>query len=157
MNRKDSTSKETLSAEEILNLTEARPFEPTTSAANPARDGTIYLGISPETDRPLYAMPYDIDGFHSWYEAEELASQQSFGGHGDWRLPTKAELNLLYARRDDLGLIHRRDRDAYWSLTGNDRFGGRDGNAAWALRFNDGSKSTYFKVGNYRVRCVRSS
>ena len=132
------------------------PGEPPMIICRQPTDGSVCVGVSPDTGRPLFVMPVDLEGFHTWNAANDLSKLQTFGGHADWRLPTKLELPLLYRHRDLIRAQHRRERDAYWSRTGNHRNGGSDGNAAWCLNFGTGAIGTYFKAGHYRARLVRS-
>jgi hypothetical protein len=60
-------------------------------------DGTIYAGISPDTGKPMYATPADAPLTMTFNEAAEhakTANSQKACGHRDWRVPTKAELNV---------------------------------------------------------------
>jgi hypothetical protein len=64
---------------------------------------------------------------------------------GDWRLPTKEELTLLYLRRSVVGFFAK---DLYWSST--------DGIInAYALNFKNGEDG-FYNIGSYaRVRAIR--
>lgn len=113
-------------------------------------DGTIYVGLSPNNGRPLYAMPEDLidrnDCRHDWAYAQRRASEQTFGGHTDWRVPTKEELDLLYQNRSVIGGLY----GDYWSSS---EFAGALG---WSHSFNFGHQFEYAKNFGLRVRCVRS-
>src|SRR5689334_12641709 len=63
-------------------------------------DGTIFVGISPKTQQPMYATPADAPLRMTWEEAMKYAARLDAHGHRDWRVPTKAELNLLWENRD---------------------------------------------------------
>ncbi len=67
--------------------------------------------------------------------------------YGDWYLPSKYELNLLYAQKTVVGGFAV---NGYWSSTEN------AGNNAWAQYFNDGSQHSDFKGYTYGVRAVRA-
>jgi hypothetical protein len=43
-------------------------------------DGIIYAGISPDTGKPLYALPADASLSMKWKQAMEYAA--NFEGHG---------------------------------------------------------------------------
>jgi hypothetical protein len=102
-------------------------------------DGTVYVGISPNSGRPLYAMPADLPGYHDWQGAQTAATAQTFAGHTDWRLPTKQELNMLYCLREAIGGFKR---DYYGS------------SSEWKQDFTNSHQGCY--DFNVCVRCVRT-
>src|SRR5262249_41064456 len=59
-------------------------------------DGTIYAGISPDTDKPMYTPPVNAPRRMKWQEASDYAKGLNAHGHNDWRLPTRGELNVLF-------------------------------------------------------------
>gem|GEM_PF-1775378 len=64
-----------------------------------------------------------------------------------WRLPTKAELQLLYDNRD-LIFRNRDDSNGYWGVD-------EEGDQAWSFSTWGGSKGYYYpKSGTARVRAV---
>jgi hypothetical protein len=67
--------------------------------------------------------------------------------YGDWYLPSKYELNLLYLQRNVVGgfII-----GYYWSSTENDNFN------AWNQGFPNSAQDAYLKLNNYHVRPVRA-
>jgi Protein of unknown function (DUF1566) len=65
----------------------------------------------------------------------------------DWRLPTSAELLLLYTHRKFIGGF---TDDDYWSATE------QDVNSAWIQGFRTGDQDRYNKYSKLRVRSVRS-
>jgi hypothetical protein len=67
--------------------------------------------------------------------------------YGDWYLPSKYELNLLYLQRTVVGGFAN---DYYWSSTD-------DGNAsAWGQNFTNGGQLANLKLTNSYVRAVRA-
>ena len=80
-----------------------KPTEPKIGIEMP--DGTIYVGISPETNKPMYAVPVDANLLLTFNQAKEYASKLDAHGYQDWRLPTKAELNVLFNNRADIGWL----------------------------------------------------
>jgi hypothetical protein len=79
--------------------------------------------------------------------AAQLCANYQGGGYGDWYLPSKYELNLLYAQKVAVGIIG----DVYWSST---EFNGVD---AWHQFFGDGSQSpNFYKFSTYKVRAIRA-
>lgn len=78
----------------------SEPIEPSSGAR--MSDGTIYAGISPDTNKPMYAMPADAPLTMTFNEAADYAkklNREKYLGHDDWHVPTKAELNLLFNSR----------------------------------------------------------
>lgn len=79
---------------------EMRPAanDPAPQIGDVMEDGTIYAGTSPETGEALYVMPQDAPLKMTWKRASEFADELStFAAYGckDWRLPTRAEVEVL--------------------------------------------------------------
>ena len=72
-------------------------------------DGTVFAGISPETSKPMYATPADapltrmFNKARTFNKAQKYAAKLNAHGHKDWRVPTKAELNVLFNNRAAIG------------------------------------------------------
>ncbi|MBK6834642.1 MAG: DUF1566 domain-containing protein [Bacteroidetes bacterium] len=67
--------------------------------------------------------------------------------YGDWYLPSKYELNLLYLQKIAVGGFASA---YYWSSTEYDN------NYAWSQAFNSGFQDGYNKFATFRVRAVRA-
>lgn len=67
--------------------------------------------------------------------------------YGDWYLPSKYELNLLYLQRTVVGGFAN---DYYWSSTEY------DSSIAWSQSFGSGAQDYYIKGGPTNVRAVRA-
>jgi len=67
--------------------------------------------------------------------------------YGDWYLPSKYELNLLYLQKDVVGGFANSD---YWSSSDYDAFN------AWSQYFSGGVQYNYFKSNTFYVRAVRA-
>src|SRR5947209_19638573 len=66
-------------------------------------DGSVYAGISPDTNEPMYATPADAPLTMKWKQAMEFAARLDAHGHQDWHVPTKSELNVLFQNRAAIG------------------------------------------------------
>lgn len=111
-------------------------------------DGTIYAGVSPDTGQPLCAMPFDMGDPHSWGDAKALATRQTFANKMDWRLPTKAELAVLYENRS---VIDGFKEGFYWAATESNCA------SAWCQSFSNGRVDESNKLNFSRVRYVRTA
>jgi hypothetical protein len=80
------------------------------------------------------------------YAAQICANYQG-GNYGDWYLPSKHELNLLYSQKGAVGVF---PGSWYWSSTefGNDN--------AWRQDFANGNHKATNKINTYNVRAVRA-
>jgi hypothetical protein len=67
--------------------------------------------------------------------------------YGDWYLPSKYELNLLYLKRTTVGNFAA---DKYWSSSESDK------DKAWSINFNTSSDSAEDKTNKNRVRAIRN-
>ena len=118
-------------------------------------DGTIYAGISPETNKPMYATPADAPLTMTFNEATEYAAKLDAHGHRDWRVPTKAELNVLFNNRAAIGefnLTGSVPAGWYWtSSQGN----GWEVQFVRDQRFSDGYQGIDGPDGHSSLRCVR--
>jgi len=139
-----------------------RPFEqpPTLVAGASAEalkvgastpDGSVYAGVSPDTGKPMFATPKDVPMHCNFNQAADYAATLNAHGHKDWRVPTKAELNVLFGNRAAIGGFDTTGSNPagwYWSSSrGNDN--------AWAQRFSDGYQYTSFRYYASSLRCVR--
>ena len=80
------------------------------------------------------------------YAAGVCANYQG-GGYGDWYLPSKYELNLLYQQRTAVGGFAS---DYYWSSSENDY------SFAWVQNFANGNQFYDGKGTTYYVRAIRA-
>jgi hypothetical protein len=117
-------------------------------------DGTIYAGISPRTNRPMYATAVDAPLTMTFQEATDYAAQLDAHGHRDWRLPTKTELNELFNNRAAIGgfnLTGAVPAGWYWSSSQK-----KVKWSTWSQRFRDGFQydRTTQGIGS-SLRCVR--
>ena len=87
-------------------------------------------------------------GIESNYAAQACANYKG-GGYGDWYLPSKDELNLLYQQKNAVGFFFSAD---YWSSTESTEFS----ESAWAQNFGNGAQFSELKVNTKRVRAIRA-
>ncbi|TVR68638.1 MAG: DUF1566 domain-containing protein [Spirochaetaceae bacterium] len=84
----------------------------------------------------------------SWTDAFDLARRYRQGGYSDWRLPSRSELQWMYAQRNRIPNIASA---RYWSMEENNRF------TAWNLNFLTGQESSALKgLLSGRARVVRT-
>jgi len=80
--------------------------------------------------------------------AAQFCNDMVFGGHDDWYLPSRDELNKLYINRLAIGGFAL--DGYYWSSTE------RSIDQAWIQSFITGGQSTYVKYKFFHIRAVRS-
>jgi hypothetical protein len=115
-------------------------------------DGTIYAGLSPETNQPMYTMPADAPLTMTFNQAKGYAAQLDAHGHTDWRVPTKAEMNVLFNNRAAIGGFNTTESASdpagwYWSAKSYTW-------TAWGQRFSDGCQGNPDKGNHSSVRLV---
>ena len=114
-------------------------------------DGSIYAGVSPDTGKPMYAMRRDAPMHGNFNQSADYAASVDVHGKKDWRVPTKAELSVLFENRAAIGGFDTTGADSagwYWSSS-------RNLVTAWAQRFSDGDHLANFKSFQSALRCVR--
>jgi hypothetical protein len=80
--------------------------------------------------------------------AAEIANAYTYGGYGDWFLPSKGELNLLYQQKNVVGGFAS---GIYWSSSEYNSYD------AWQQHFTNGGQLFNFKNDDARrVRAVRA-
>lgn len=118
-------------------------------------DGTICLGISPNTRKPFYVAAADELLRMAWNDAMKAASESTVMGLSGWRLPTRAELNVIHENKSKGALKGTFNETGsifagrYWSSTENDF------DEANAQRFSDGHRDWHGKYDRLSVRLVR--
>jgi hypothetical protein len=114
-------------------------------------DGTVYAGISPDTGEAMYATPGDEPLTYTFNQAQKYAEKLDAHGHKDWRVPTKAELNVLFQNRAAIGGFNISGNPSEgWYLASSQG----DGKGAWGQRFSDG-RQHYLEDYDSSLRCVR--
>lgn len=79
--------------------------------------------------------------------AAKMAARYQADGYGDWYLPSKTELNIMYQLKDVIGGF---DKDMYWSSTElNVGFCWGQNFSGYGGQYNQNKSSAYF------VRCIR--
>ena len=115
-------------------------------------DGTVYAGLSPDTNKPMYTTPADAPLTYNFNQAQKYAAKLDAHGHTDWRVPTKGELNVLFQNRDAIGgfdIYGSQPAGWYWSSSQVNNF------VAWDQRFSDGDQGIDLKRDGSSLRCVR--
>jgi hypothetical protein len=113
-------------------------------------DGTIFAGISPDTGRPMYATPEDAPLTVTFNEARTYAEELHAHSCGDWRIPTRAELNVLFQNRAAIGNFDTSGTAGWhWSSSRRDEYN------TWGQCFSDGNQSNGYNGNQSPLRCVR--
>jgi hypothetical protein len=89
----------------------------------------------------IEVFPYDL-GIMPWQESVEACQKLE----GDWRLPTRSELNLLFINRDNSFSF----TNSYWSSTTG------DDETIWVQQFFYGSQMLADKSKLFNIRPVRN-
>jgi hypothetical protein len=149
-------------ANQVLSTTGSGTLTWTTPSAGGSGGGTYTIGLNSDlggyvfflsTDfkHGLVAETIDQSTSSTWYDAEDkISNQANHSTNGkkftDWRLPTKHELNLMYAASNS---IFSFTSAFYWSSTEN------DSTNAW-YQFPSGSPFSTSKNNPNYVRAVRA-
>jgi hypothetical protein len=118
-------------------------------------DGTVYAGLS-DTGGPMYTPPADTPLTMTFNDAAVYTKKlnaKKYLGHDDWRVPTKAELNVLFNNRAAIGgfdVSGSYPAGRYWSATPYCEF-----IFVWDQRFNDGAQDGRNEYNHASVRLVR--
>lgn len=116
-------------------------------------DGTLHIGISPDTGQTIHALPNDLSPHPFDFclirgtDLDELVRSVACCGYTDWRIPSPSELTLMCRDRDE---IRGFGSEWYWTscLTGP--------STRTAIRFPDGlSHTAYLINAKARLRLVR--
>jgi hypothetical protein len=116
-------------------------------------DGTVYAGVSPDTGRSMYTTPGDAPLTYSFRQAARYARKLDAYGHHDWRVPTQAELNVLFQNRAAIGGF-----DTTGSVrTGCYQSSSREllGMLVWRQYFSDGEQLATDRGRQRALRCIR--
>jgi hypothetical protein len=101
---------------EIAKPPEPKENEPPNIGDN-MPDGTVYAGISPETNRQMYTIPASSSVTRAFNDARKYVNDLNAHQHQDWRMPTKAELQVLFNSRSAIGGFNQTHTTGnhYWS------------------------------------------
>ncbi len=131
-----------------------------------ADDGAIYVGISPDTKKPMYAAPADEPLLMSFNEASERARELSKMTGKIYSLPSKNELNMLFNACEKgalKGTFNLSSSGRYLSSSshriaiGDQRAGAySEFGGYWSQRFSDGDQHHYCRENTkLSIRLVR--
>lgn len=121
-------------------------------------DGSIFAGISPETKRPMFVLPKDESLRMSFNAAQKHARNVDECGHKDWRLPTPAELHVLYTNKDKgylKGSFNQNKKDPKSWYVASPQFHGYNDEPN-EQNFSDGKRDWNLIGGYGSIRLVRS-
>ncbi len=111
--------------------------------------GGIVFYVEGSGKHGLVAAETDQSASADWEAAINICSELELNGHGDWYLPPKYELNLMYMNLHLKGLGGFA-ADWYWSSTEVDDV------SAWLQNFGNGNQNNSYKGLNVHVRAVRA-
>jgi len=120
-------------------------------------DGTVYAGISPDFNKPLFVLPSDAPLNMTWQQAASYAAGLEGADHAKatFRLPTDRELGLIFRNKAAIGGFHETNDmtpDAvYWSSD----YAASDSDSLRVHHFGEGQIFTAEKTEQHRVRLVR--
>ena len=118
-------------------------------------DGTIYAGISPTSNKPMFAAATDERGPMTFNSAALCATRRIAGGKRDFRVPDVKEQQVLFDNRNKGALKGTFNTSGgglvgwYWSSTPHFGTGGVK------RRFSDGGTLGVQEGTLASVRCVR--
>ena len=105
----------------------------------------------------IYGGQYNTDRINevqaNGISAASAAAQTTDGNYGDWYLPSKIELNLLYLARNSVGM--GASAGIYWSSTEVAVTNGNVSDTAHYQNFTGGAQGTATKNTAYKVRPIR--
>ncbi|MBW2311932.1 MAG: DUF1566 domain-containing protein [Deltaproteobacteria bacterium] len=115
-------------------------------------DGTVTDNVT-----TLMWQQENDDTGRTWDEACTYCDNLTLAGYSDWRLPSAMELMSIvdYGNYDpsiDETYFPGTNASDYWSATTY----ASNSSYAWLVYFSYGSVFSYFKSGDYYVRCVRA-
>jgi hypothetical protein len=88
-------------------------------------------------------------GWADWNSAKIICEQSHLGNFSDWRLPTQAELLILYNNRNTIGNFRNGE---YWSSTNSSGSSSHPD----CVDFQDGNSSSGYENDQRYVRAVRT-
>lgn len=97
----------------------------------------------------LIAAERDLDSKHTWQEANEICKNLNLNGYNDWHLPSKEELNKLYANKEIIGGFAR---NAYWTSSSSED----DTTDKVNQIFINGNQARFTQSSKFLVRPVRA-
>ena len=123
-----------------------------------ARGSGVYAGRSNNSIiiSAQVAINKDDDNNHAARLCNELSIEENNITYGDWYLPSKFELNLMYQNKDIINTTSGANNgdafinDVYWSSTENTI------SRAWIVNFNTGQETDVLKNVVNNVRAVRA-
>ncbi|MEO6131672.1 MAG: DUF1566 domain-containing protein, partial [Saprospiraceae bacterium] len=145
-----SPKSETVKPTTPVNKTKVPPTVPQKQAQKLALGqnfhGGIIIALNTAGDHGLLASIKEV-GNLDWETAKKVCEAYTTGTFNEWRLPTKAELNMVYLSRRYISVY---TKGLYWSATEENR------NNAWAQNFENGNGNKTNKSSKLAVRAVQS-
>jgi hypothetical protein len=120
------------------------------------KDGTYYVGTSPDTKQPMYAAPTDAPLKLNFNQATKYAQDLEVDGKKGFRVPSLAELNVVRN-----ALLQNEEMKKTFNLTGLNPAGWYWSDTsyinliAYGQRFSDGFQTVHLPLLESSVRPVR--
>jgi hypothetical protein len=115
--------------------------------ATMARGGELYAGKM--NTSIIIAVHSAKNNIHN--HAALICANYTGGGFGDWYLPSREELKLMYDNlHKQAPLLGEFANTLYWSSSEANQ------SLAWFVNFSNGYTGSYYKYRTYRVRAVRA-
>ena len=108
-----------LRKKDINTVIKIAPVKPAPEIGEVMEDGTVYAGISPDTNKPMFARPAD-EWRMDFNQAAQRAGKLSAETGKSYRIPSGNELNVLFNNRAAIGGFKNGLSEPscwYWSST----------------------------------------
>lgn len=123
-------------------------------------NGTVYAGLTPDGKR-MYVMPKDAPlkmSFDAAAQYVQAMNNAKVHGCTDWRVPTTAELKVLYSLKGEgtlSGTFNESGAQFHGFYLSSESPAGNS-ECAYSVNFASGKDDYWYKTRELSVRCVRT-